>query len=292
MKQIRDQRLLFFILLVLSSCILLSQLENNLLENAALASFTEETSQSDGFRRMAVDEEALLFAERLAQKKSVSKSALLASLFYDRDFSLEQFSSDDADEKNILSSLSEKQEKKESALEALAKALEAVWEDVRYFPVPESSTTPSAKVTYENSWMWDRTYGGKRGHEGTDLMASINERGRYPVISMTDGTVENVGWLPKGGYRIGIRSPHGGYFYYAHLSGYARAFAKGDPIKAGELLGLMGDTGYSQVPGTTGMFDVHLHVGIYIRTSEIPELSVNPYYVLRFAEKNKRIYEY
>jgi len=33
-----------------------------------------------------------------------------------------------------------------------------------------------------------------------------------------------------------------------------------------------------------GMFDVHLHLGIYIRTEQSQEQSVNPYWVLRYAE--------
>lgn len=35
-------------------------------------------------------------------------------------------------------------------------------------------------------------------------------------------------------------------------------------MKAGDLLGYMGDTGYSTVEGTTGNFPVHLHLGIYL----------------------------
>ncbi|MDY5881781.1 MAG: M23 family metallopeptidase, partial [Roseburia sp.] len=117
------------------------------------------------------------------------------------------------------------------------------------------------------------------GHEGCDIMASVNERGIYPVYSMTDGVIEKIGWLPKGGYRIGVRSPSGGYFYYAHLAEYAKEFAIGEKVEAGGLLGLMGDTGYSEIEGTTGNFDVHLHVGIYV-TIEGEEVSVNAYPVL------------
>lgn len=82
---------------------------------------------------------------------------------------------------------------------------------------------------------------------------------------MTDGVVEAIGWLTKGGYRIGVRAPGGGYFYYAHLSSYAKDFQPGDAVAAGDILGYMGDTGYGE-EGTTGKFPVHLHVGIYVRT--------------------------
>lgn len=43
-------------------------------------------------------------------------------------------------------------------------------------------------------------------------MAENNVSGYYPIVSVSDGTVENIGWLEKGGYRVGIRSSQGGYF--------------------------------------------------------------------------------
>ena len=89
--------------------------------------------------------------------------------------------------------------------------------DIKYFPVAKSTDKDSKYVYYTNSWGDKRLYGGERTHEGIDIMAEDHIRGKYPVVSMTDGVVENIGWLELGGYRIGIRSRHGGYFYYAHL---------------------------------------------------------------------------
>ena len=123
-------------------------------------------------------------------------------------------------------------------------------------------------------------------------MADLNVRGVYPVLSITDGTIEKIGWLKLGGYRIGIRSPSGAYFYYAHLASYATDFKEGDPVTSGTLLGFMGDTGYSEIEGTTGNFDVHLHVGIYVMGTDGKEWSVNPYWVLRSLETRKRVYHF
>lgn len=131
--------------------------------------------------------------------------------------------------------------------------------------------------------MEERTYGGKRGHEGTDLMPPINQRGFYPVFSATAGTVEHMGWLQKGGWRIGIRSEQGGYFYYAHLSEYAPRMEEGKTVEAGEMLGYMGDSGYGE-EGTVGQFAVHLHFGIYIQTADGREVSVDPYWILKGLE--------
>ena len=80
--------------------------------------------------------------------------------------------------------------------------------------------------------MLDRTYKGDRKHEGTDIMPFVNKRDYFPVVSMTDGIVTSVGWLELGGYRVGITSPGGAYFYYAHLSSYA-GIKEGDPISCG-----------------------------------------------------------
>lgn len=160
--------------------------------------------------------------------------------------------------------------------------------DIKYFPVAKSTDKDSKYVYYTNSWGDKRLYGGERTHEGIDIMAEDNIRGKYPVVSMTDGVVENIGWLELGGYRIGIRSRHGGYFYYAHLYSYADGISEGDKVKAGKILGYMGDTGYGKEEGTYGMFDVHLHVGIYINDDDGNEKSINPYPYLKFAE-NKLI---
>ena len=159
-----------------------------------------------------------------------------------------------------------------------------VWNDVKYFPIPEIINRSDLSVHYSDTWMSERTYGGNRHHEGTDIMANKNQRGLYPIVSMTDGTVTNKGWLEKGGYRIGITAPSGAYFYYAHLESYSH-IEVGDKIKAGDLLGFMGDSGYGK-EGTVGQFAVHLHLGIYVYLDG-KEVSVNPYWVLRYIEKQR-----
>ncbi|MCI5902037.1 MAG: M23 family metallopeptidase [Blautia sp.] len=167
---------------------------------------------------------------------------------------------------------------KKGEFRELEQCYQAVWEDIFCFPVKTDES-----VFFENTFGEPRTYGGTRTHEGTDIYGEKNLSGYYPIQSMTSGTVEQVGWLPLGGYRIGIRALHGGYFYYAHLSGYSRDFRVGETVNAGDLLGFMGNTGYGP-EGTAGVFPVHLHLGIYIRTPYSDEMSVNPYYVLKASE--------
>lgn len=178
-----------------------------------------------------------------------------------------------------------RQWRNQTGWDAYGQSCRAIWNDVKYFPIPQSLDDTEDKISYVDSWMFERNYGGKRGHEGTDIMAEKNTPGYYPVVSMTDGVVTEKGWLEKGGWRIGITAPTGAYFYYAHLDSYAE-LEKGDPVKAGDLLGYMGDSGYGE-EGTTGEFPVHLHLGIYLKEGT-EEISVNPYPVLRYAE-NARI---
>lgn len=174
----------------------------------------------------------------------------------------------------------------------LRQAYQTILTDLKYFPVPKSSDPQALWVAYENGWGQKRQYGGQRSHEGCDLMAQKQERGYYPVLSMSDGVVEKVGWLEQGGYRLGIRSPGGLYLYYAHLHSYSRQWSAGDSVKAGELIGFMGDTGYSKIEGTTGNFEVHLHVGIYLKTDHYEEMSINPYWILRYLEQRVQTYAY
>lgn len=168
--------------------------------------------------------------------------------------------------------------------EPYIRAFETILSDIRCFPVQKD---PAGKesLTFDDSWGGARSFGGERHHEGTDIMPSNKERGYFAVVSTSDGVVEKKGWLKLGGYRLGIRAPHGAYFYYAHLDRYAEGVEEGTKVKAGQIIGYMGDTGYGE-EGTRGKFAVHLHFGIYL-TLDGEEVSVNPYQVLRYAAQRR-----
>ncbi len=150
----------------------------------------------------------------------------------------------------------------------------AILKDIQCFPVEKQYIS---MISYEDSYGGERTYGGNRSHEGCDLMAGDAKRGTIPLVSMTNGVVKNVGWLKLGGYRIGILSDNGIYYYYAHLDSYAPDLKENDRVYAGQFIGMMGDTGYSEIEGTTGNFPVHLHLGIYFYDEKNREKSVNPF---------------
>ncbi len=172
------------------------------------------------------------------------------------------------------------------AYEKCYEIYESLMEGNKVFPVATDGSDNSGKKVYgyEDSWGFDRSYGGDRKHEGTDIMSASGIRGELPLISICDGIVEKCGWLELGGYRVGIRSDKGAYMYYAHLAQYADGIKEGKVVKAGEVLGTMGDTGYSKVQGTSGNFEVHLHFGMYINDDK-SEISYNPYNILRALEK-------
>ena len=236
---------------------------------------SEDILSSEGFRRQTVSGEAM---EQV--RKMDAPGEALAVYWLESNFGQEPFS--------LLpdeTAAARKRWERAKGWGSYLAACQAVWDDLQYFPVAESSDNSRLSVSFEDSWMFDRSYGGERGHEGTDIMPSVNEPGRFPVVSMTDGTVESKGWLELGGYRLGIRAPHGAYFYYAHMDSYSD-IEEGDTINAGDLLGFMGDTGYGTEEGTRGKFPVHLHVGIYLYQNE-QEISINPYPALSYVQDKK-----
>ena len=74
--------------------------------------------------------------------------------------------------------------------------VKSVWSDLLCFPVGKIAGKPEDNVVFENSWMQSRTFGGDRGHEGTDIMASENVRGdvyKRQVFTMLDASTK-VEW--------------------------------------------------------------------------------------------------
>ena len=135
---------------------------------------------------------------------------------------------------------------------------------------------------FDDGYGEGRSFGGNRHHEGIDIMPSEDKAGKFKVRSVCDGVVEKKGWLRLGGYRVGIRSRHGNYYYYAHLDSYRKGLKCNDTVKAGEIIGYMGNTGYGD-EGTRGKFQVHLHFGVYVR-DKAGEKSINTYYLLKKLE--------
>lgn len=109
-----------------------------------------------------------------------------------------------------------------------------------------------------------RSFGYKRQHLGHDMMGLIGT----PVVACESGYVEALGWNRYGGWRIGIRSfDKKRYYYYAHLRQnrpYAEGLKEGDYVTAGDVIGYMGHTGYSDTENVNNIETVHLHIGLQL----------------------------
>ena len=107
-----------------------------------------------------------------------------------------------------------------------------------------------------------RSFGFRRKHLGNDLMGSAGT----PIVAVEGGVVEAMGWNRYGGWRIGIRSfDNKRYYYYAHLQKdhpFAEGLQEGDVVQAGDLIGFMGRTGYSDKENVNNIETVHLHFGM------------------------------
>lgn len=285
-RKMENKYIYILILFILLVCIYIVSYENKLYDMAGIKNLKKNVEETMEFRSINLSEGALNKLKELNQNSITEIPKMLTILMLDNNFDLTNSSLSDYSLSEYNKSFLYKYHKRPNDLNRLVGVYDTIWSDLIYFPIPNSNINEKATVSYENSWLAERTYGGKRLHEGTDIMAGINEPDLYPVISMCSGNVEKIGWLEKGGWRIGIRSDKGAYFYYAHLSAYAKGIEQGQRVMAGELLGFMGNTGYGP-EGTTGNFDVHLHVGIYIKTDNYNELSINPYWILRYLEDKK-----
>jgi murein DD-endopeptidase MepM/ murein hydrolase activator NlpD len=104
------------------------------------------------------------------------------------------------------------------------------------------------------------SYGAARSdvswHHGDDIFAPLGT----PVVAVADGTLNRVGWERLGGWRLWVRDRLANEFYYAHLSGYTGTALRGTRVRAGQVLGYVGDTG--DAFGTP----FHLHFEIHPRS--------------------------
>ncbi|WP_169083544.1 M23 family metallopeptidase [Paenibacillus sp. PL91] len=142
------------------------------------------------------------------------------------------------------------------------------------FPLAKGTYTPFSN-SYADARFWSGDGPEVRSHEGVDIMAAKGTA----VYSAMAGTIVKAGWNDLGGWRVTIRVDDNTEFYYAHLSKYAAGIKEGTKVKAGQLIGYVGSSGYGPV-GTEGKFVTHLHFGIYKRTPAYQ--AIDPYLYLKW----------
>ena len=137
-----------------------------------------------------------------------------------------------------------------------------------------------------------RSFGFARKHLGNDLMGGLGT----PIVAVESGVVEVMGWNRYGGWRIGIRSfDSKRYYYYAHLQKdkpFAEGLQEGDIVQAGDLIGFMGRTGYSDKENVNNIETVHLHFGLELVFEESQkecnsEIWIDVYDIVRLLSSHR-----
>lgn len=118
---------------------------------------------------------------------------------------------------------------------------------VEKLPIPILMGLPLSQIRPD---FGDPRGGGTREHEGQDLIAP---RGAY-VVSPTDAVVTSTGTAESPGKYVYTANPGGERFAYMHLDKIE--VRRGDVLKPGDLIGLVGNTGNAS-GGVT-----HLHFEI------------------------------
>ena len=101
-----------------------------------------------------------------------------------------------------------------------------------------------------------------QSHDGVDLAAPIGT----PVHAVAQGTVEFVGRQTGYGKVIMLQNPPPYSTVYAHLSRFAKGIRNGGTVKAGQVIGYVGRTGWATGP--------HLHYEVHVNDVAMDPLTV------------------
>jgi len=100
-------------------------------------------------------------------------------------------------------------------------------------------------------WRIDPVYHTRRFHEGMDFTAPIGT----DIYATANGTVQSAGWQQGYGNCVQVNHGYGYVTLYGHMSSIKVRI--GQPVKRGEVIGLVGSTGKSTGP--------HLHYEVHYR---------------------------
>jgi len=145
------------------------------------------------------------------------------------------------------SSYSSSRERYSSAIQKAIRKLDD--DEVKDLPIPILLGLSRSQI---RSDFGDPRGGGDRTHEGQDLIAP---RGAY-IASPTDAVVTRTGDGPSSGIYVYTANPGGETFAYMHLDAIADGVKAGTVLKAGDLIGYVGDTGNAK----GGMTHLHFEI--------------------------------
>ncbi len=92
-----------------------------------------------------------------------------------------------------------------------------------------------------------------RLHKGLDYHANIG----VPVLAAGDGQIVEIKYREDYGNMILVDHGGGVFTRYAHLASFARGLSQGVTVRAGDGLGLMGNSAGYQIP-------IHLHYEVLV----------------------------
>jgi murein DD-endopeptidase MepM/ murein hydrolase activator NlpD len=131
------------------------------------------------------------------------------------------------------------------------------WALFCYAAPPTHLTLPVEGVTrrgIHSSWGEPRS--GHRNHQGIDI---FGKRGT-PVVAAAAGEVIRIGQDRLGGNVVWVAGEGARLYYYAHLQQFREGLHVGEQLRAGEMLGRVGNTGNARDTPP------HLHFGVYPAT--------------------------
>lgn len=160
-----------------------------------------------------------------------------------------------------------------------AALVETVLSELRCFPLIYDT---NAQYMFGDTWSAKREMCGTKNHTGSDIFDRENIPGRIPVVSMTNGTIEDKGKNGRGGMYAAVRTERGSYYLYDNLEKLTE-LESGTAVTAGSLLGYMGNGGKADKTDVKGRAPANVHIGMKVKFRS-GEIWLNPYPFLRFLE--------
>ena len=141
--------------------------------------------------------------------------------------------------------------------------------DFETLGIPQIKVFPSqGRCSFADTWHQARP--GGREHEGVDIMGVKG----LALYAVADGTITKMYGADASlsGNALRLTIADGTYFFYAHLDSFAAGIAVGSVVKAGQIIGYMGSTGFAGSP--------HLHFEVHPKGGA----AVSPYPVVKAVD--------